>query len=114
LALLKGAETGDSRVEARAEELLRSAVKLDPSSVDAYCQLGELALRNGHTTDAQRDYETAVKLNPQNAKAHFGLSKVYRRLGRSQEALEQEELFQKLQAAQSKAAATLSPTEGPK
>jgi cytochrome c-type biogenesis protein CcmH/NrfG len=111
---LKGAETGDSRVEARAEELLRSAVKLDPSSVDAYCQLGELALTNGHTTDAQRDYETAVKLNPQNAKAHFGLSKVYRRLGRSQEALEQEELFQKLQAAQSKAAATLSPTEGPK
>jgi tetratricopeptide (TPR) repeat protein len=114
LALLKGAETGDSRFEARVEELLRSALKLDPSSIDAYCQLGELALRDGQTADAQHDYETAAKLAPQNAKAHFGLSKVYRRLGRNQEALEQEKLFQKLQAAQSNAGATLSPAEGQK
>jgi tetratricopeptide (TPR) repeat protein len=114
LALLKEAETGDSRVEARAEELLKSAVKLDPGSVEAYCQLGELALTDGHTAEAQRDYETAAKLGPQNAKAHFGLSKVYRRLGRTDEATREEKLFQKLQVEQSNSPHTLSPTEGQK
>jgi tetratricopeptide (TPR) repeat protein len=111
LALLKEAETGDPLVEARGEELLKSAVKLDPSSVEAYCEVGELALRNSHTAEALRYYEAAAKLDPQKAKAHFGLSKVYRRLGRTQDASREEKLFQKLQAAQSDPTATLSSTE---
>jgi Tfp pilus assembly protein PilF len=110
LALLKESETGDPLVEARAEELLKSVVKLDPSSVEAYCQLGELALRNGHIPESLRDYEAATKLDPQNGKVHFGLSKVYRRLGRTEEASREEKLFQKLQ--ESNSAATLSSTEG--
>jgi tetratricopeptide (TPR) repeat protein len=110
LALLKESETGDPLAQARAEELLTSAVKLDPSSVEAHYQLGELALKNGHTAEALRDYETAARLDPQNAKAHFGLSKTYRRLGRTEDASREEKLFQKLQ--ESNSAATLSSTEG--
>jgi tetratricopeptide (TPR) repeat protein len=102
-ALLKEAETGDDPLaQSRAEELLKSVVRLDPSSAMAYCQLGEIALRNSHNADALEDYETAVKLDPQSAKAHFGLSKAYRRLGKIEQASREAELFEKLQETQSK------------
>jgi cytochrome c-type biogenesis protein CcmH/NrfG len=84
---------------------------LDSSSVEAYTELGELALKNGRIADAQRDYEAAEKIDPNNAKVHFGLSKVYRRLGKVEEASHEAKLFQQLE--QSKSTATLPPTERP-
>ena len=109
--LVKEAESGDPQLEARAESLLKSALKLDSSSVEAYTELGELALKNGRIADAQRDYEAAEKIDPNNAKVHFGLSKVYRRLGKVEEASHEAKLFQQLE--QSKSTATLPPTERP-
>jgi tetratricopeptide (TPR) repeat protein len=113
-ALLKESEAEeDPLAEARAEALLKSAVKLDPSSVQAYCQLGEIALRENHTADALHDYEAAVKLDPESAKAHFGLSKVYRRLGKTEEATQEAKLFEKLQEAESHSPTAALP-EGPR
>jgi superkiller protein 3 len=108
LMLLKEADSGDSTAGQHAEELLTSAVKMDPKLVEAHYQLAELALKSGDTTHALREYETAVTLNPQNAKAHFGLAKACRRLGRTAEASRETKLFQKLQQADSKLAAAPS------
>jgi len=109
VVLVKEAESGDPQLEAHAEELLKSALKLDPSSVEAHLGLGEIALKNGRVADAQQDYEAAEKLDGGNPKAHFGLSKVYRRLGKAEEASREAKLFQQLE--QSKSATALSPTE---
>src|SRR5262249_46330548 len=108
LTLLKEAESGDSMAGQHAEELLKSAVKLDPTLVEAHYQLAELALKNSDTTHALREYETAVKLDPQNAKSHFGLAKAYRHLGRTAEAKRETKLFKKLQQADSNSAAAPS------
>jgi Flp pilus assembly protein TadD len=105
LVLLKEAETEDPAAESRAEEMLRRSLKLDPASVDAHCQLGDLDLRHGRVPDALQNYHTAAKLDPQSAKAHLGLSKVYRRLGRSEEASRETKLFQQLQDANAKSSA---------
>ena len=59
VVLVKEAESGDPQLEAHAEELLKSALKLDPSSVEAHLGLGEIALKNGRVADAQQDYEAA-------------------------------------------------------
>ena len=111
LTLLKEAESGDSMAVQHAEELLKSALKLDPTLLEAHYQLAELALKSGDTTHALHEYETAVKLYPQNAKLHFGLAKAYRRLGRTAEASRETKLFEKLQQADSNSAAAPSSTE---
>lgn len=110
LVLLKETETGDWSLEKEVQELLKSAVKLDPTLVEAHYQLAELAIQNGDTTDALREYETAAKLDPHSAKAHFGLAKVYRRLGRIAEASQETDVFQKLQQTNSQSAAALPST----
>ena len=114
LVLLKQAETGDQAGQKHAEELLKSAVKLDPILLEAHYQLAELALKNGDNSDALREYETAAKLDPQSARPHFGLAKVYRRLGRAAEASHETELFQKLQQKKSKSAEAPPSREGSK
>lgn len=110
LVLLKEAETGESTAEKHAEELLKSALRLDPVLAEAHYQLAELALKHGRTTDALREYEMTAKLAPQSARVHFGLFKVYRRLGRSEDAAREVKLFQKLQR-DAKSAATLNSAE---
>jgi Tfp pilus assembly protein PilF len=109
--LLKEAETGDQGGEKHAQELLKLAAKLDPTLLEAHYQLAELALKNGDTNNALREYETAAKLDPQSAKIHFGLAKVYRRLGRTAKASHETELFQKLQQEDSKSAAAPASAE---
>lgn len=104
LVLLKEAETGDQVGEKHAQELLESAVKLDPKLAEAHYQLAELAWKNENNTDALREYEISARLDPQSAKAHFALAKVYRHLGRTMDASHEMELFQRLQQNNSKSA----------
>jgi tetratricopeptide (TPR) repeat protein len=100
-ALLWQSETGDGTDQARAEQLLRSALALDPWLPEAHYQLGNLALKKGLITEAQRHLEQAVKLDAHNGQAHFALSRVYRRLGRQEEAAHELERFESLKPAQS-------------
>lgn len=95
-ALLKKSETGDVASEAKAEQLLRSALTLDPSLSDAHYQLGNLALNKGRMAEAQQQLEQALKLDGQNAAAHFALSRVYRRLGRRPDAAHEMESYESL------------------
>jgi Tfp pilus assembly protein PilF len=101
VALLRRSETGDATAEARAEQLLRSALALDPSLPEAHYQLGSLASKKGLMSEAQQHLEEAVKLDPGNGQAHFALSRVYRRLGRKQEGARQMELYETLKSADS-------------
>jgi tetratricopeptide (TPR) repeat protein len=101
VALLRQSETGDAQAESRAEELLRSALALDPALPGAHYQLGNLALKKGLIAAAQQHLEQAVKLNSHNGQAHFALSRVYRRLGRKEDGAREMELYESLKAAQS-------------
>lgn len=101
VALLRQSEAGDATAETRAEQLLRSALALDPSLPDAHYQLGNLALKKGFATEAQQHLEQAVKLDTRNGPAHFALSRVYRRLGRKEESAREMELYEALKGAES-------------
>jgi tetratricopeptide (TPR) repeat protein len=101
VVLLRQSETGDMLAEARAEQLLRSALALDPSLAEAHYQLGNLALKKGLMTEAQQHLEQAVKLDAHNGQAHFALSRVYRRLGRQEEATREMELYEALKGTES-------------
>ncbi len=101
VALLRQSETGDAQAESRAEELLRSALALDPELPDAHYQLGNLALKKGLIAQAQHDLEQAVKLDSRHGQAHFALSRVYRRLGRREDSAREMELYESLKAVES-------------
>jgi tetratricopeptide (TPR) repeat protein len=94
--LLKQAETGDADAEARAEQVLKSAIAHDDMLAEAHYQLGELALRRGEASVAVLHLEKAAKLDVSSAKAHFALSRAYRSLDRKDEAAKEAALFEKL------------------
>jgi len=100
LMLLKEAETGDPGLEAHGEQLLKSAWSLDHASPEANYQLGELALKQGHSTEALAHLESAVKLAPKDTRIHFALAQAYRRLGRKDEASKEMNLYQELKREQ--------------
>ena len=101
VALLRKSETGDTLAETRAEQLLRSALALDPSLPEAHYQLGNLAFKKGVMTEARKHLEESVKLDANNGSAHFALSRVYRRLGRKEEGAHEMELYESLKSTQS-------------
>jgi len=103
LILLKAAETGNATAEAHAEELLKSALIINHSLPEVHYHLGNLALKNGRTTEALTYLETAAKLDPRIPETHFALARVYRRLGRKEAASREMEIYQNLQKVESEA-----------
>jgi tetratricopeptide (TPR) repeat protein len=99
--LLKQSETGDPTAETRAEQLLGSALQLDPSLSEAHYQLGNLDLRKGRMAEAQQHLEHSAKLDAQSVAVHFALARVYRRLGRKEEAAHEMELYENLRSTDS-------------
>jgi cytochrome c-type biogenesis protein CcmH/NrfG len=108
LLLLKEKESGDSKSQVRAEQLLEAAAKHDPTLGEAQFQLGELALRRGQTALAIVHLENAVRISPESARAHFALARGYRRAGRVEDAAKETVLFEKFKKADSPSA-TSSP-----
>lgn len=98
--LLKQAEAGDTDANRRAEQLLNSAVLIDPSNGDALYQLGTLQLNDGRVAESCKNLEQAVKLSPRSSEAHFALARAYRRLGRTVDARKQMDLYSSLQQPQ--------------
>ena len=107
LMLLKESETGSAMAEARAEQLLKSALVLNPALPGAHYYLGDLALKKGQIAEAVWYLERAAQIDSGNAKVHFALSRAYRRVGRKQEASREMAFYQNLKESES----TFSPDD---
>jgi tetratricopeptide (TPR) repeat protein len=103
--LLKSAGPNDAVAEARAVELLQTALKLNASLSEAYYLQGDLALRRGQPEQALQHLEQSARLDPESSKIHFALFRTYRRLGRNDDAVREEEAFRKLKAKEEAAPA---------
>jgi len=93
-------EDGTSENKSRAVDLLKHALALDDSAVEARYQLANLELAEGNAQQAMQYLEKAIKLDPNDSRLHFALSRVYRRLGRDSDATKETETYQKLKAAE--------------
>ena len=93
-------EDGTSENKSRAVDLLRRALALDDSAVEARYQLANLELANGNPQQATQYLESAIKLNANDSRLHFALSRAYRRLGRDADANKETKTYQKLKAAE--------------
>ena len=94
----------DEAGEAQGAALLKTAIKLDASRVEAHYQLGNLALQRGQTEDARKYLETAARLEPRQSRIPFALARLYRRLGRAHSAAKAMQLYEKLKAEETGAA----------
>jgi tetratricopeptide (TPR) repeat protein len=79
--LVSGRERSSRGDLAGAEQALREAVRLDPTSVDAHLSLGEVLLAQGQTEAAVESFRSAVKVEPAHGQAHFRLGEALLRLG---------------------------------
>jgi tetratricopeptide (TPR) repeat protein len=93
-------EDGSPEDKSRAVGLLKRAIALDSSSVEARYQVANVELADGHFEQALQDLERAIKLDPDDSRMHFALSRVYRRLDRNSEADRELEKYQNLKASQ--------------
>ena len=84
------------KLQAEAQRLLESAVKLAPQSAEARYQLGQLALQQGRWKDAETEFSQSLQADPNQSKTHFALSALYRRMGRTEDARRQFAIYQDL------------------
>jgi Flp pilus assembly protein TadD len=102
ITLFKLAETGDENAEARALDLMRTAMTMDGSLSQPSYYLGNLALQRGRASEALQYLEAAARLDHTNSKIHYALSRAYRRLGRGEDAAKEQRLYQELKALEEK------------
>jgi len=70
----------------QVEDLLRSAIALDPSLGEAHFQLGVVLADQNQDQRAAGEFERAVALDPDWAEAHYRLGQLYRRAGEAAKA----------------------------
>jgi tetratricopeptide (TPR) repeat protein len=80
------------------EQLLKTAIRLDPNMADAYFEMGRLFEKKGQQKEAVIAYERAVRLSPDQEKYHYRLSFSYRVVGKTEKADEELRVFQRLQS----------------
>lgn len=88
---------------ARAAELLRKAVALDPSLAEPRFYLGTLALDRGDVEEALHQLEAGVRLDPRSSRMHFALSRALKRAGRSADGEREYAAYTKLKSAEEQA-----------
>jgi cytochrome c-type biogenesis protein CcmH/NrfG len=110
--LLTHADAGDHAVTSQAEQLLRQAVKNDPTNSDAFFELGKIEVGDGRLTQACQHLERVAKLSPESSEPHFVLWRAYQRLNRTADAARELQTFERLkQKSPGEAQQDLSPTE---
>src|SRR2546423_1342815 len=67
----------DERGEIKAGELYRKAIDEQDCVADAYCNLGIIESKQGHTTKAFDCFTTSLKHNPRHSEAHYNLGNLY-------------------------------------
>ncbi|HEY6291634.1 MAG TPA: tetratricopeptide repeat protein [Terriglobia bacterium] len=91
-----GEATSRSDAE-RVEQLLRSAIALDPSLVEAHFQLGVVLSEQGKNTQAITELQRTVTLQPDWAEAHYRLARLYGQTGEKDKAQRELADYQRLQ-----------------
>ncbi len=72
-----------------AKAAYTNAIRINPDSVAAYVNPGNLLNSEGHVQEAIAQYSEAIRINPQDSISHFNLGNAYRSLDRLDQALEQ-------------------------
>lgn len=80
---------------ARASELFRKALALDPALSESHYQLGSLALQQGKYSDAAEHLSAALALSANDSRIHFALARLYRALHKDADAQREMALFLK-------------------
>ncbi len=81
---------------AEAESLLKKAVRLDPTLVDAHLRLGVLYSDTHDDPDAIRELLAVVKAQPNLTSAHYHLAQAYTRTGQKNLAKKELQIFGRL------------------
>jgi tetratricopeptide (TPR) repeat protein len=89
-------EDATAENKARAVAVLKQAIAMNGSSVEARYQLANVALEENRLPDALEHLEKAIRADPDDNRLHFTLSRVYRRLGREADAESEMQKYQKL------------------
>jgi tetratricopeptide (TPR) repeat protein len=89
--------------QARAQELLRKAVTLDPRCAPAFLELGILAFSQRQPQAAIENYLQAIQADPHLAEAHYRLAMAYDRMGMADKAKAELALHDQLEKEQAAA-----------
>ena len=71
----------------KAEKILRTTLKSNPSNVDAYVMLGAVQLRQNALDEALKSFQAAIAHNPKDANGYNALANLYMREKKHDEAL---------------------------
>jgi tetratricopeptide (TPR) repeat protein len=94
--LILAAQTyGASGNVAKAEEMLKKAIELDPARLQAYTMLGTLYLGQKRIADAKEQFQEIVNRNPKSVAAHTMLAMLLEFEGKT---LEAEQAYQRVLA----------------
>ena len=97
MSLWKGKRAQDSSLDlAQIGALLKKAIALDPSLVEAHLQLGNLHSDQQRYAEAIPEYQRALELDSDLADAHYRLGQAYVHTGEKDKAQAQLEVYQKL------------------
>ena len=69
--------SSDERGEGQAADLYARAIASDDCVADAFCNLGILESKQGHTAKAFDCFTTALKHDPRHTEAHYNLANLY-------------------------------------
>jgi Tfp pilus assembly protein PilF len=88
--------TPSETVVAQVDSLLKTAIRLDPKSAQAYLQLGIVHAYQRNSAAAVADFQHAIKSQPDLEEAHYRLAQAYRTSGRMDEARTEIAIYQHL------------------
>lgn len=102
MSVWKGQRAQGGQVNfARIEELLKSALAVDPDFADAHFELGNLYSEQKKYPEAIGEYRQALSVQPEMADAHYRLAQAYTRTGDPARAQQELELHDRLRRQQS-------------
>jgi len=93
-------KTQDNANLARAEQLFRRALELQPDFAEVYLQLGMLYNARGERQSALAAFEKAVRADPKSVRAHYQLSLAYRRSGEAARADQERKTYDELKRSE--------------
>jgi tetratricopeptide (TPR) repeat protein len=97
MSLWKGSRGKPGENAGQIEDLLKSAIALNPQFEDAPLELGVLYAEQAEFSNAIREFRRALAINPDLAAAHYRLAQAYARTGDRAAAQTELGLYEQLQ-----------------